>query len=62
MWQNRLGHCAVLTKVSEEFAPYYLAEIRHDMRQTTVVAAVRVGLSGNALALSTVRSGELQGG
>ena len=36
MWQNLLRHCAVLTKVSEEFAPHYLAEIRHDMRQTTV--------------------------
>jgi hypothetical protein len=35
MWQNILGHCAVFTKVSEEFAPHYLAEIRHDMRQTT---------------------------
>src|SRR6266853_5334136 len=35
MWQNLLGHCAVFTKVSEEFAPHYLAEIRHDMRQTT---------------------------
>src|SRR5262249_24160066 len=35
MWQNLLEHCAVLTKVSEEFAPHYLAEIRHDMRQTT---------------------------
>jgi len=35
MWQKILCHCAVLTKVSEEFAPYYLAEIRHDMRQTT---------------------------
>jgi hypothetical protein len=36
MWQNLLRHCAVLTKVSEEFAPHYLAEIRHDMRQTTL--------------------------
>ena len=35
MWQNLLRHCAVLTKVSEEFAPHYLAGIRHDMRQTT---------------------------
>ena len=35
MWQNLLGHCSVFTKVSEEFAPHYLAEIRHDMRQTT---------------------------
>src|SRR3989441_256568 len=35
MWQSLLRHCAVLTKVSEEFAPHYLAEIRHDMRQTT---------------------------
>ena len=35
MWQNLLGHYAVLTKGSEEFAPHYLAEIRHDMRQTT---------------------------
>src|SRR5216110_1531393 len=30
MWQNLLRHCAVLTKVSEEFAPHYLAGIRHD--------------------------------
>src|SRR5262249_33181692 len=36
MWQSLLRHCAVLTKVSEEFAPHYLAEIRHDMRQTTL--------------------------
>jgi hypothetical protein len=31
MWQNLLRHGAVFTKVSEEFAPHYLAEIRHDM-------------------------------
>jgi hypothetical protein len=37
MWQNLLRHCAVLTKVSEEFAPHYLAQIRRDMRQTTHV-------------------------
>jgi hypothetical protein len=37
MWQNLLHHCAVLTKVWEEFAPHYLAGIRHDMRQTTKV-------------------------
>src|SRR6266851_1916283 len=36
MWQDRLLHYAVFTKASEEFAPHYLAEIRHDMRQTTV--------------------------
>ena len=36
MWRNLLRHCAVLTKVSEEFAPHYLAGIRHDMRQTTL--------------------------
>jgi len=35
MWQDRLLHCVVFTKTSEEFAPHYLAEIRHDMRQTT---------------------------
>jgi hypothetical protein len=35
MWQNLVGHCAVFTKGSEEFAPHYLAEIRHDIRQTT---------------------------
>jgi len=40
MWQNLLRHCAVLTKVLEEFAPHYLAEIRHDMRQTTIAALV----------------------
>src|SRR5262249_48076259 len=37
MWQNLLCHCVVFTKASEEFAPYYLAEIRHDMRQTTIL-------------------------
>ena len=54
MWQNLLRHCAVLTKVSEEFAPHYLAGIRHDMRQTTelrVIASRRssfgVQLCGN---------------
>src|SRR5438876_1125752 len=36
MWQDRLLHCVVFTKTSEEFAPHYLAEIRHDMRQTTI--------------------------
>jgi hypothetical protein len=36
MWQDLLLHCVVFTKTSEEFAPLYLAEIRHDMRQTTV--------------------------
>jgi hypothetical protein len=40
MWQNLLCHRAVFTKVSEEFAPHYLAEIRHDMRQTTFVAVL----------------------
>jgi hypothetical protein len=29
-----------LTKVSEEFAPHYLAGIRHDIRQTTNVGSV----------------------
>jgi hypothetical protein len=37
MWQNLVGHCAVFTKGSEEFAPHYLAEIRHDIRQTTTL-------------------------
>src|SRR5438552_14827216 len=27
MWQDRLLHCVVFTKTSEEFAPHYLAEI-----------------------------------
>ncbi len=35
MWQDRLRPCAVFTETSEGFAPYYLAGIRHDMRQTT---------------------------
>jgi hypothetical protein len=35
MWQDSLRLCAVLTVASEEFAPYYLAGIRHDIRQTT---------------------------
>ncbi len=39
MWQNLLRHCTVFTETSEGFTPYYLAGIRHDMRQTT-----RVGL------------------
>jgi hypothetical protein len=42
MWQNLLGHCAVFTKVSEEFTPHYLAEIRHDMRQTTLQTGIEV--------------------
>src|SRR5712691_2593813 len=37
MWQDRLLPCAVFTATSEGFAPYYLAGIRHDLRQTTVV-------------------------
>src|SRR3989442_1304687 len=40
MWQDRLLHCVVFTKTSEEFAQHYLAEIRHDMRQTTKVAGI----------------------
>jgi hypothetical protein len=35
MWQDHLHPCAVFTKLSERFAPYYLAEIRHDLSQTT---------------------------
>src|SRR5712692_9886411 len=35
MWQNCLHPCVVFTETSEGFAPYYLAGIRHDMRQTT---------------------------
>src|SRR5438874_9366767 len=35
MWQNLLRPSALFTKTSEVFAPYYLAGIRHDMRQTT---------------------------
>ena len=35
MWQDHLRLCAVFTVASEEFAPYYLAGIRHDIRQTT---------------------------
>jgi hypothetical protein len=41
MWQDHSRPCAVFTVTSEEFAPYYLAEIRHDMRQTTVEQAFR---------------------
>lgn len=44
MWQNLLGHCSVLTKVSEAFAPHYLAEIRHDMRQTTLGQISKSGM------------------
>ena len=51
MWQNLLRHCAVLTKVSEEFAPHYLAGIRHDMRQTTVVMVLlAVGIATRPIA------------
>ena len=39
MWQDLLLHCVVFTKASEEFPPHYLAEIRHDMRQTTLLAS-----------------------
>ena len=46
MWQNLLRHCVVFTKASEEFTPYYLAEIRHDMRQTTHGRGVRSGTGG----------------
>jgi len=35
MWQDRLHPCAVFTATSEGCAPYYLARIRHDLRQTT---------------------------
>ena len=37
MWQHRLCPCAVFTEASEGFAPHYLAEIRHDLSQTTLV-------------------------
>ena len=36
MWQNRLYPCAIFTETSGEFAPHYLAGIRHDLRQTTL--------------------------
>jgi hypothetical protein len=42
MWQNLLCHCVVFTRASGEFAPHYLAEIRHDMRQTTELLSFRV--------------------
>jgi hypothetical protein len=38
MWQNRLHPCAVFTETSGGFAPHYLAQIRHDLRQTTLRA------------------------
>jgi hypothetical protein len=44
MWQDRLLHCVVFTKTSEEFAPHYLAGIRHDMRQTTARSGLQVSL------------------
>jgi hypothetical protein len=40
MWQNLLRHCTVFTETSEGFAPYYLAGIRHDMRQTTFILSI----------------------
>src|SRR2546430_11227508 len=40
MWQDRLHHWAVFTETSRGFVPYYLAGIRHDLRQTTVFQAV----------------------
>jgi hypothetical protein len=36
MWQDYWRPCAVFTATSEGFAPYYLAEIRHDLSQTTL--------------------------
>jgi hypothetical protein len=36
MWQDYWRPCAVFTATSEGFAPYYLAEIRHDLSQTTI--------------------------
>lgn len=47
MWQDRLLHYAVFTKASEEFAPHYLAEIRHDMRQTTFRYVISASMHGN---------------
>ncbi len=41
MWQDRWRPCAVFTETSEGFAPYYLAGIRHDIRQTTPSKRVR---------------------
>jgi hypothetical protein len=38
MRQHRLRPCAVFTETAEECAPYYLAEICHDLSQTTVCA------------------------
>jgi len=35
MWQDRLHPWAVFTETSRGFVPYYLAGIRHDLRQTT---------------------------
>src|SRR5713101_7044607 len=40
MWQEHLRPCAVFTETSEGFAPYYLAGIRHDLSQTTIVVDV----------------------
>jgi len=40
MWQNRLHPCAVFTETSGGFAPHYLAQIRHDLRQTTETDAI----------------------
>jgi hypothetical protein len=45
MWQHYLRPCAVFTETSEGFAPHYLAEIRHDLSQTT---------SGEAVLMNTV--------
>src|SRR5215510_7231572 len=67
MWQNLLCHCVVFTKASEEFAPYYLAEIRHDIRQTTVrqvkqclsVRRPRENSPQSGLAILCVNSGRL---
>ena len=38
MWQDRLHPCAVFTATSGGFAPYYLAGIRYDLRQTTPIS------------------------
>jgi hypothetical protein len=42
MWQRRLYPCDVFTETSEEVAPYYLADFRHDLLIRTLKAKVFV--------------------
>ncbi len=53
MRQDHLRPCAVFTETSEGVAPYYLAEIRHDLSQTTGWLCLRCGARLAATPIST---------